>query len=341
MQDWKRLIEALNNSDSISVFTHINSDGDCMGSAFALAYFYAGRGKNVCIFNEEKPPENLSFIYDLKMPENMKFIIYGTDEYQKITHEIIPDINLAVDVSEVKRLGDRNTFFQKSEIKARLDHHISEHTFAEITVCNANWAATAEGVWELLQQYDDFEESPYIIEIAKCLHLGILTDTGCFAYSNVTAKTHFIAARLIELAGNMAWQYSAIYENQTESEIKLKSIAYGKVEYFKNGEIAFLHITDEDLLKSGACDDDLSGLAPFLRTIKGVKVGILVKPGRKQNELKLSLRSDENCDVNLVASAFGGGGHKRAAGIVYSNECGISFEDYKYQLIGEVERWME
>ena len=83
------------------------------------------------------------------------------------------------------------------------------------------------------------------------------------------------------------------------------------------------------MAETGTNDDDLSGLAPFLRTIKGVSVGILVKPGKKAGEHRISLRSDETCDVNIVASNFNGGGHKRAAGLVYSPECGLSFDEYK------------
>lgn len=341
MQDWKQIREILDGVDDISLFTHIHSDGDCLGSAFALAYFLAGKGKNVTIYNEEMPPENLKFIYGSQMPENMDFVIYGTEKYNKRTESLTPELTLAIDVSDEKRLGERKNLFEKGKITARIDHHITNGSFAENTVCNTNWAATAEGIYELLNSYSDFLNSPYIIDIAKCIHAGILTDTGSFAYSNVTSNTHYIAARLMEIAGNMAWQYSAVFENQTQSEIRLKAIAYNKLEYFSKGRISFLKITKEDLEKSGACNDDLSSLAPFLRSIKGVNVGVLVKPGDKAGDYRISLRSDECCDVNKVATAFGGGGHIRAAGIVFLKDNGVDFEEYKRQLIGEIERWME
>lgn len=337
MQDWKQIRKILDNADEISVFTHINSDGDCLGSAFALAYFFAGEGKKVYIYNEEIPPENLSFIYGNELPENIKFIIYGTQEYEKNACCKALKVALALDVSDVKRLGNRKDLFQRGIVKVRIDHHISNESFAENTVCNPEWAATAEGIYEFLSEYDNFEDSPYITEIAKCIHAGILTDTGSFAYSNVTPNTHYIAAKLMELAGNMSWQYSAVFENQTQSEIKLRALAYSKIEYYKDGHIAFLFISKDEMESVGACSDDLSALAPLLRAIKDVNVGILVKPGNKIGELKLSLRSDEHCDVNKVASKFGGGGHIRAAGLVYSLDNNSSFEDFKKNLIGEVE----
>lgn len=124
----------------------------------------------------------------------------------------------------------------------------------------------------------------------------------------------------MEIAGNMAWQYSQIYENQKKSEIALKSLAYGAVEYYGNGTVAFLRITREEMDSVGATDDDLEGFPPFLRCIENVSVGIFVKPGKTAGNFRISLRSDESCDVAAVAAQFGGGGHKRAAGLAYEEK---------------------
>ena len=339
MQDWKLIKVAIAEAGSIDIFTHIHADGDCLGSAFALAYFLCDNGKKVRVISEENPPRNLSYIYDGKLPEEIKFFVWNESESIDFS-EFPAELCIAVDVSDVKRLGERQQIFYKAPKTIRIDHHITTESFADITVCNPEWAATAEGIWELLNTYEDLEELPNVIEIAKSIYAGILTDTGCFAYSNVTAETHKTAAKLIEIAGGMSWQYSAVYENQTKGEIALKALAYGKVEYYAQGKIAYLHITKEDMEKTGTNDEHLNGLAPFLRCIEGVNVGILVKPGKKPSEHRISLRSDETCDVNVVASAFNGGGHKRAAGLVYSPECGLSFEEYKEKLIGEIQKWM-
>ena len=335
MQDWKQISEAITGASVINVFTHIHSDGDCVGSAFALAYFLSNFGKKINIICEEKPPENLAHIYEAELPENIKFYVY--DENNAADTEIpCGDAAIAVDVSDSKRLGARQELFFKAPVTVRIDHHISNDTFANVTVCNSQWAATAEGIWEYVKNYENWEKIPYITEIAKSVYTGILTDTGSFAYSNVTPDTHSIAAETIRVAGSMAWIYSAIYENQTKEEIALKAMAYGKVEYFEEGKIAYLQITREEMEKTGADDDALSGLAPFLRSIKGVSVGILVKPGKLNGQWRLSLRSDEHCDVNAVANAFGGGGHIRASGLTYLPESGMPFDEFKEKLIGEV-----
>lgn len=339
MQDWKQVREAISDASVINIFTHIHADGDCLGSAFALAYFLCDLGKNVNVISEEIPPENLSFIYKAVLPEQIKFFIWDDIKNNENT-ELQCELSIAVDVSDMKRLGGRGELFYKAPVNIRIDHHIATETFAEITVCNPTWAATAEGIWEYIKMYDGYKELPHITEIVKSVYTGILTDTGCFAYSNVTADTHLIASEIISLTGSLSWIYSAIYENVSKNEIALKAKAYDKVEYYSEGAVAFLQITKEDMSETGTDDEALSGLAPFLRTIEGVSVGILVKPGKVSGQCRISLRSDEHCDVNAVATAFGGGGHKRASGLVYSPESGLSFDEYKEKLIGEVQKWM-
>ena len=335
MQEWEQIRNAFSKAHKILLLTHIHADGDCLGSAFALAYFLCGRGKEVCVLAEELPPANLSFLYDREcMPENLTFSVWDS-----LSAEELPayDLAAAIDTSDEARLGLRKKAFDRAKIQVRIDHHISEASFAELTVCHPEWAATAEGIWKLLETYEDFRESPYLREIAECVYAGILTDTGCFAYSNVTPMTHRIAAELMELAGNLAWQYSKIYENQTKSEIALKALAYGAVEYYHNGTVAFLQIRREQMDAVGARDDDLESFAPFLRAIEQVSVGIFVKPGKKPDQYRISLRSDERCDVAAVAAKFGGGGHKRAAGLVCNAD---TFSEFKENLIGEVIKWM-
>ena len=217
MQDWKLIKEAIAEAGSINIFTHIHADGDCLGSAFALAYFLCDNGKNVNVICEEKPPKNLSYIYENGLSQGIKFFVWN--ECESIDFGENSSLAIAVDVSDVKRLGERQEIFYKSPKTIRIDHHITTESFAEITVCNPEWAATAEGIWELLNEYENLENLPHIGEIAKSVYAGILTDTGCFAYSNVTAQTHKIAAKLIEIAGGMSWQYSAVYENQSKGEI--------------------------------------------------------------------------------------------------------------------------
>ena len=337
MQDWKQVRKAISEAEHILLLPHIHADGDALGSAFGLAYFLCGQGKTVNIFSEELPPGNLSFRYSSdRLPEGVQFSVWQPDAESELPEH---DLAIAVDTSDEKRMGNRKELFYRAKGQIRIDHHISDATFAPITVCKTGWAAAAEGIWELIQTYEDYRRAPYLKEIAECIYAGILTDTGCFAYASVTAETHAIAAELIRIAGNMAWQYSELYENQRKSEVALKAAAYQKIEYYGEGRVAFLQITREEMEAVGATDDDLESFAPFLRCIEEVSVGIFVKPGKTAREFRISLRSDNHCDVAAVASQFGGGGHKRAAGLLYKEENGAPFSEFKKILIGEILKW--
>lgn len=340
MRKWQHIKNAINEAKNILILTHIHADGDAIGSAFALAYAICGirsdETKQVFIVSEETPPKDLSFIYDRELPYNMSFNIVTERIY-------IPpcDLAVAIDTSDEKRLGLRKDMFYAAPVRTRIDHHVSDASFADMTVCDTSWAATAEGIWELINELTDdrIKDHIYAKEIAGCVYAGILTDTGCFAYSNVTVDTHRIAAELIEIAGNMSWQYSAIYENIARSELALRVTAYNNIEYYADGKIAFLLITKEEMDATGATEDQIQSFAPFLRCIENVNVGIFAKPD-VSGGLRISLRTDESCDASAVASLFGGGGHKRAAGLTYK-EGSEPFYAFKERLIGEILKWME
>ena len=342
MHDWYQVENAIREAKNILILTHIHADGDAIGSAFALAYYLCSGNRHIYIVSEETPPADLSFIYDTELPDNILFSVINDN---RASDGDIPvcDAAFAIDTGDVKRLGSSSIFFS-AEHKIRIDHHISYDTFADITVCDTSWAATAEGIWEfILCSFHagggtDIKNIGYYKKIAEAIYAGILTDTGCFAYSNVTAATHRIAAELIETAGNMSWQYSAIYENISKAEIALRKLAYDKIEYYADGRIAFLVITEDDMAETGADDDQIQSFAPFLRCIENVSVGILAKPN-PPGGYRLSMRSDETCDVASVAAVFGGGGHKRAAGLTYKDD-DESFENFKKRVIGETIKWM-
>ena len=343
MHDWLHIKNAIRDAQNILILPHIHADGDAIGSAFALAYAVCGAceasgtaAKRVFIVSEETPPKDLSFLYDRDLPENMSFTIVTERIYIPVC-----DLAVAIDTSDEKRLGMRKDMFFAAPVRMRIDHHISDGSFADITVCDTSWAATAEGIWELINELTDdrIKNHIYAKEIAECVYAGILTDTGCFAYSNVTSNTHRIAAELIEIAGNMSWQYSAIYENIARSELALRITAYNNIEYYADGKIAFLLITKEEMETTGATEDQIQSFAPFLRCIENVNVGVFAKPD-VSGGFRISLRTDASCDASAVASLFGGGGHKRAAGLTYK-EGSEPICAFKERLIGEILKWME
>ena len=236
---------------------------------------------------------------------------------------------IAVDVSDYARLGSRNTLFDGAKVKARIDHHGVSGDFAPITVCNPEWAATAEGIYELLSEMG----AVWTVPMAICIYTGLVTDTGCFAYSNVRPETLQTAAAMLQVAGDLSWIYRETFENKTKSCIALTALAYSKTEYAAEGQIAYLQLEAQDYEEANATDEDSEGFSAMLRAIQGVHVSIFVRDGRNPGQYRISLRSDEACDVAQVAGEFGGGGHARAAGITYTPDKGENFTEFKTRLI--------
>lgn len=329
MQEWNTVQNVINDNESFALLTHFSADGDALGSTVAFALFLKNLGKKAVVFLEEEPKKLLKFI--IHQDIDVRVYEEGT-EYGNF------DVSVALDTATEERLGKRQCIFRKAPVTVSIDHHPTINPYAQINICDTTWAATCEGIWELMSLYGKICDK----NIAQTIFTGIMTDTGCFAYSNTTEKTHNIAAEIIALCGDQSWQYRNIFESVEKSELVLRKIAYSKLEFYGNETICFLEITKEDIENSNSTTEQLDSFASFLRTINGVKTAIFVKPGETPDVRRLSLRSDGDCNVSNVAAGFGGGGHKCASGITYNPEkFDITFEEFKTKLIEDIVSWTE
>lgn len=304
MVSWDRAVSIIKSSLNIALYTHISSDGDALGSTFGIALILQSMGKDVTVFMEEPPETRLQFLCN----EKVKFVIGepGT--------AYVPDLSISLDCGDAGRLGKRYDSFKRAYFTINIDHHLNTQEFADINIYDPTWSATCEAIWEL----SDFLGIMLDMESAMLIYTGILTDTGSFAYSNTTARTHYIAAHLKEILGDTSYLYRKVFEMVTPQCLRIQGRTFNKVEYFHEGRIAYLCILDEDYMETGANEEDIQSLSNILRSIKGVDTGVLVKPNL--NGYKISMRSSQLCDVAAVAAIFGGGGHKRAAGFIWHGE---------------------
>ena len=329
MQDWHAVREVIENNKSFIIFTHISADGDALSSAFSLALFLKSRGKRTFILLEEEPQSVLKYITE----QDICFDIYDSEKNYGSY-----DVSISVDTASEERLGRRREIYFSSPVTVYIDHHLSKNPYAQINVCNPMWASCSEGIWELMHTYGNITDKI----IAQTVFAGLMTDTGCFAYSNTTANTHLIAARIIELCSDQSWQYRQIFESVDKSELDLRRIAYSKLEFYHNDTICMLEITQSDMDECKATREQLESFAPFLRTIRGVKTGIFIKPGDTLSQRRISLRSDSSCNVSKIAACFGGGGHACAAGITYSpDKMDMTLEEFKLKLVEDIIAWTE
>lgn len=298
-----------------NIFTHIDPDGDGLGSCFALKYALEALGKRVRVILPSPLPRMYSFT-------GWQPVVY--------THDMsISGVAISLDSSDVERLGIVHELYFSVPTTYNIDHHKTNTEFAKINYVEKDSSSTGEIIYKLITAMGvAFDKS-----IAQAVYIAILTDTGGFKYSNTTSFTHYATGKLLESGIDMAYINRKIYETQPLRRLHLQAEAIKRIELFANGKLALITMPCELLESYDATEDDTDGLSTIPRSIESVEVGVLLKEYAK-GKVKLSLRSNEYIDVAEVALGFGGGGHKRAAGCTIH----ASLDAAKQQIVEAVEK---
>lgn len=290
----KNIVKTLLNSKRIAIFIHINPDGDCLGSASALKQALVSLNKTVDIFS------------DSIVPENYNFIKYVTDI--KHDDEVAGyDLHVAVDCSDLKRLGKYSKFFNKIENTICIDHHKTKSDYAKL-IHNEIVSSAALIIYHYIKDFSKIDK-----DIACALYAGISSDTGCFMHQNTTSEALRISAELIDYGFDLYEANENLFKYTTLSKFKLTKKAYETAEFFANGKIGMFKLTKADMTETGADISDTTGLVNLITNVNSCQIGIIIYE-EESGLFRCSLRSKGNIDVSLVAEEFGGGGHVNAAG---------------------------
>lgn len=292
LTDFNTAVSMLKNADKILVLTHRNPDGDTLGSGFALMRALRQLGKRARLLNADPINEKYAHLYE------------GLDD-DSFEEEFI----VSVDVAEKKLLGD--AFMEKyaDRVDLSIDHHGAGKLFAKKTYVEPESASACEILYEIIKALGVKIDKG----IADCIYTGCSTDTGCFKYSNVTARTHRIAAELIEYGADHSRINEKMFDTKSMNSIMLERMCYETLESFADGKIAVITVTKEMLRKSGTDKSALDAIKPITRQIEGVEIGLTVKE-EDNGAAGISIRTSENYDASLICAHFGGGGHIRAGG---------------------------
>lgn len=287
----KALCSFFRRRDNYIILTHNSPDGDTLGSGYALALGLQSIGKKAYVVCNDEIPARYDYFVK---PANLKPIDYETI--------------VAVDVADAKLLGSLYNDYS-DKIDLNIDHHISNTHFAKNLYLDANASATAECIYDLLKALR-IKITPLI---AACLYTGIATDTGCFKYSNVTAKTHKIAADLYGYNIDAAEINRLMFDTKSKARIELEKMVLDGAEFHFDNRCMVLTVTDEMQKTSGCTQSDLEGVAVISRSVEGVLAGVSIKQ-TEEDTYKISLRTYEPLDASKICQTLGGGGHKAAAG---------------------------
>lgn len=276
--------------DNYVILCHASPDGDTLGSAYALKRGLAKIGKKSEVICCDDIPHKYDYFID--------------DSDSSFPVETV----IAVDVADIRLLGDLYARFE-GKIDLNIDHHISNTKYAKKLYLDATAAATAECIFEILDELG----VAFDRDIANALYTGISTDTGCFKYASVTAKTHTIAARLYDIGVDAAEINRKMFDTKSKSRLALEMKALGEAEFHFDDRCMVISVTLDMQRETGCTAHDLEGVAAMSRSVEGVLVGVSIKETDKE-KFKVSLRTFPPLDASVIGKMLGGGGHKGAAG---------------------------
>ena len=299
----QKVIDRLASAKSPALFTHLRPDGDAYGSLLGLAHALKDRGQAPSLHVEGGLIPMYRFLP-------------GSDLVQDIPDQLPPksDAFVVLDTSTRERVG-KKTAEWRQPVDLVIDHHVSNPGFGTLNLIVPEIPATA-GVLFRLFEMAGWKISP---AAATCLYAGLSTDTGSFRYRGTDSQTLRIAASLVELGADPSEIAKHCYLSITPERYQLKKLTVETLSLKDNKKSGFLTILPEFYSKSGAKSEDTEGIIEEVTSIQGLEVASLFEFS-KDGGLRVSLRSKGRVDVNAIASFFGGGGHRAAAGIRFSKD---------------------
>lgn len=321
MNNIDNIIEYIYGSNDFVVTSHVNPDGDNIGSTLSMYCFLKKINKRVYYVMNDSMPLNMRFLVE-------DINIINSDQFKELH---IKNYNLIT-----LDCGDKHRICVDDDIKdnciklINIDHHASNDFYGDLNYVVAEASSTCELVYNLLLRNEDINNFKSIDEkIATALYTGLMTDTGKLTYSNTHASSFDMAKRLLTSGADTQKVVQNVFGSNPFNFYKLLGESLNTLEII-NTKVAIMMVTKEMLEKYNIAFNDIDGIVPYARDIENVEIGILLKE-KSNNEIKVSLRSKSFADVSSIAKVFGGGGHIRAAGCTIND----SIENAKTKIIEE------
>jgi phosphoesterase RecJ-like protein len=292
--DFVSVKEAIDNAKAITILSHLNPDADTLGTALGIySLLIRDKSKKIEVVNASG-----------HLPMYLDFLPY----YQKIKHQIEYEDSLIItcDCGSLDRLG-----FDVSEREIiNIDHHKSNTNYGTINIVVSAYASASQVAFELFHQFYTINK-----ESATCFYTALLSDTQYFTTDSVTENTFDIAKVLIALGAKPAEIAYHFRQRKPLSALRILEKALGTLSLDKEAKVASIYVTQNDILATGATIPDMEGLVDYAKSLATVEIAICAI--ELPSSIRISLRS-KSVDVSQVAIAFGGGGHKLAAGFSFA-----------------------
>ncbi len=282
--------------DDFLVASHLSPDGDALGSTAAVGHILAKLGKTFTLYNVSDQPSQYDW---MPMPGGL--------------HATLPDkafsFSVILDCGAISRIGDELAGVIDPSRTVTIDHHLGNPGFGVVDWVDTAYSSTGEMVAELA----DILDVPLEGDLAEAVYAAVVTDTGYFSYGHTRPETLELAARLMRGGLDVGSVNAKIQNQWSVNRLRLFTEVLRGLTLHCDGKVGTIRITRPLLDAAGAKAEDCDGLINYALRIKGVKMAVSVRE-TKSGQVKFSLRSSGDINVQQIASRFGGGGHKNASG---------------------------
>lgn len=307
MIDYSLLLEKVAECKNAIVVGHSHPDGDCVGSAVALACLIEDLGGKAKV------------IFPEAVPERIKFLLGDRAELSELPSDLGGYQIVCVDTASANQHAAIKDALESRAV-LRIDHHDIGIPYAKSEFVDPSASATGEIIFELYEEALRAKKIENVRDAARdAIYGAICSDTGCFKYQSVTPKTHRIAARLIEYGAPTALISRLLFDTKDAKLIRAEGIAQSKLCTFASGKIGGIAIEESDYT-DGLTISDFETAIDIARSLRGVDCAVTSKATVTKGAFRVSLRSSDDTDVSAIAAVFGGGGHIRAAGCTVAAE---------------------
>lgn len=311
------IAEILKHENRFLVVSHMNPDGDAVGSLLGMYLALREMGKEAWALSADTLPDMYDFLPGRQLILQR---LEGTTEPQWI---------LALDSATEDRISGDITDLRSRARLINIDHHPTNPAFGDLNLIDRKATSTAEIVYNLLRAAGYNLSS----DVGKCLYTGLVTDTGCFRFSGVTSRIMRLAAELLEPGFDSYDVTRPLFEEFPLARMKLEGIMLERMEVHLNGRLVLSTLHTGDFDRVGAIPSDAENMVNRLRESRGVEAGILIT-GMSEGFSRVSFRSKGRLDVAKIAASFGGGGHRNAAGLRTT----MPVDELKNKIVSAVEK---
>jgi phosphoesterase RecJ-like protein len=293
-----RILSAIKEYNKFMITSHMDPDGDSIGSQLGLYHALRDAGKKTVIINQGAVPAKYNFL-------DAGGVIKSQDK--KI--DFVPEVVFIIECPSLERIGLVRNSIPESAITINIDHHPGNSQYADINLVDSEGSAAGEIIYFMLE-LGGYEITP---EIARQLYAAIAADTGGFRFGSTSARGMKAASELIQRGADPKFISDRLFNNFSPETIRLLGHTLASLKLEADGRIGYVTVTLDDLNRSGADLQNSEGFVDFTLAISGIMLGILFKEV-SSDEVKVSVRSQDSFDAAAFARMFNGGGHTNAAG---------------------------